>query len=288
MTSCDIRLSHTDLVCRHVTNLGCVRMSPHDGTQTLLVRHSSIVIGWFSAVIKAWIKSGGERGLERAVLILRALALNGDKSRTQYIAQKKDTTAARNTVDERKEVPTVFERISRWGASLLVREKQIKKEGTVLEKTCLKRNMHEEDPNGAKNVFFEGRDTPFGHQNHNQSPTNAATVGMASRLNYLYSAIGGELGQYPKKSIIQPKASGVAIGMSSRMALMCSALQGSYVDSLGPDNSKSSAETRFCKTRNDENKNDRDEKSELIVPLPYIEPSVIPNLNTFKLTINGE
>ncbi|KAL7542120.1 hypothetical protein ACHAXR_011822 [Thalassiosira sp. AJA248-18] len=72
----------------------------------------------YNAVIKGWVKSGSERGLQRAVMILRALALNGHNKMNKR-NKEMDGAPTNSGVNTKEEVPTVFQRIARWGSSLL-------------------------------------------------------------------------------------------------------------------------------------------------------------------------
>ena len=87
----------------------------------------------FSAVIKAWIKCGTERGLHRSVLLLRSLALN-------EINNGKEETANvnNNEVFQHESSTTLFERIARWGASLLSNDDDTEDTTTTTTEKCQK------------------------------------------------------------------------------------------------------------------------------------------------------
>lgn len=190
----------------------------------------------FSAVIKAWIKCGTERGLHRSVLLLRSLALNGINS--------KETTNVNND--------GVFERIARWGASLLSNDDSSS-------------GVHAEENRTENNVK---RRTKSKTIDRNVNAPQFAGVGMANRLNYLAQ-------ETPATKTAQCNTDQISVGMHSRMLMMSSAFQ------LNNFVAKSSGSLDAEAT---------DEKRGLdpIGPLPFIESNVLPDMNTFRLVINGK
>ena len=154
-------------------------------------------------MIKAWIKTDSERGLQRAVMLLRSLALNG---RHQMKMKNDDVTTnepeKRDVNDE--EVPTVFKRIARWGASLLGNDKANDREENDVgsnDKRHQNKSSHLAQSSYGSKQGNVSRQIPS-KGNMNMSPSNRANrsnsqrqqqqiltgVGMTSRLNYLYSA----------------------------------------------------------------------------------------------------
>ena len=156
-------------------------------------------------MIKAWIKTDSERGLQRAVMLLRSLALNG-----RHQMKMKNDNVTSNEPEKRdvnEEVPTVFKRIARWGASLLGNDKANDREendvGSNDERHQNKSSYLAQSSYGSKqgNAGRVSLQIPS-KGNMNVSPSNRANrsnsqrqqqqvltgVGMTSRLNYLYSA----------------------------------------------------------------------------------------------------
>ena len=185
--------------------------------------------------MKAWIKCGTERGLHRSVLMLQSLALNGTNIRSDD-----------ENVDKNEASTTLFERISRWGASLLSNDGDSRRT----------------NDNRIKAVT---RNKSKISEQHTNAPQFAG-VGIASRLNYL------EQENRVKKSN-QSHTSQFSVGMHSRMALMSSAFQPNDMNAESPS-----------KPENIEEK----QRIDTIGPLPHIEPDVLPDINTFRLLINGE
>jgi len=125
-------------------------------------------------VIKAWIKSDRERGLQRAVMILHALALNGHNRMDPKNEENKKPMAKTESGDNLNddEVPSVFGRIARWGASLLG------KGNTRI--------------NAEKKSAFalKSRSNPQSDQRSrevNDQSQHFPATGIASRLNYIHS-----------------------------------------------------------------------------------------------------
>lgn len=190
----------------------------------------------FAAVIKAWVKCGTERGLHRSVLLLRSLALNG-------INSKENANVNNNE--------GVFERIARWGASLLSSDDSSGRhtEETRTENNMTRRNKSSTNERNANAPQFVG-------------------VGIANRLNYLAQETPA------KKKTIQSNTDQISVGMHSRMLLMSSAFQ--------------SNDAALSSRSLDADVNDEKKGLDLIGPLPYIESNILPDINTFRLLINGE
>ena len=182
--------------------------------------------------MKAWIKCGTERGLHRSVLMLQALALNGTNIKGDD-----------ENVDKNEASTTLFERISRWGASLLSNDGDSRQ------------------PNDNRMLRNKSKIS----EQHANAPQFAG-VGIANRLNYL-----AQENRVKKSS--QSHTYQFSVGMHSRMALMSSAFQPNDMNYVNP-----------CKAENAEEK----QRIDTIGPLPHIEPDVLPDINTFRLLINGE
>lgn len=186
-------------------------------------------------MITAWINCGTERGLHRSVLMLQSLALNGT-----------NIEGDDENVDKNDASTTLFERISRWGASLLSNDGDSRRT----------------NDNRIKAVSRNKSKTREQHANAPQF----AGVGIANRLNYLAQ-------ENRAKKSSQSHTYQFSVGMHSRMALMSSVFQPNDINS----ESQSQAENAEEKQRIDS-----------IGPLPHIEPDVLPDINTFRLLINGE
>ena len=185
--------------------------------------------------MKAWIKCGTERGLHRSVLILQSLALNGTN-------MKGDD----ENVDKNEASTTLFERISRWGASLLSNDSDSRRTNDNRIKSA-SRNKSKISEQHANAPQFAG-------------------VGIANRLNYLAQ-------ENRAKKSSQSHTYQFSVGMHSRMALMSSAFQPNDINAESPTKPESAEEKQRIDT---------------IGPLPHIEPDVLPDINTFRLLINGE
>ena len=194
------------------------------------------------AVIKAWIKSGTERGLHRAVLLLQSLALNGINSNETANMNGEGFKAESSST-------TLFDRIARWGTSLLSNNDSS--------------GRHAGDT-GTKNVT---RNKSRTHDRSGNDPNFGGGVGIANRLNYLAQDI-------PAKKSIQTNADQISVGMHSRMLLMSSAFQSSDMQSSS--------------NLLDAEATDKKRGLDPIGPLPHIEPDILPDITTFRLLINGE
>lgn len=107
------------------------------------------------------------------------------------------------------------------------------------------------------------------HVTMNKSKTDTpqlAGVGIANRLHYLAQE------QVAKKTSYT-NSDQISVGMHSRMSLMSSAFQ--------------SYDAHSAKSRRDELTGDKG-GVDPIGPLPHIEPDILPDINTFRLLINGE
>ena len=198
----------------------------------------------FSAVIKAWIKCGTERGLHRSVLLLRSLALNGINNGKEETANVNN-----NEVVQHESSTTLFERIARWGASLLSNDDDT--EDTTRTKTVTRKNIHTSKTNerNANDPQFVG-------------------VGIANRLSYLAQE------NPANKLTIQSNPDQIyAVGMNSRMLLMSSMFQSNDAQSSSSP---------------DEKLTDKKRRIDPIGPLPFIESDIMPDINSFRLLINGE
>ena len=196
------------------------------------------------AVIKAWINSGTERGLHRAVLLLQSLALNGIDS---------NEAASMNGDDDNPEssTTTLFDRIARWGTSLLSNNGNSGNHAGETRTENVTRNKSNRSDNRSGNDYNN-----FG-----------GGVGIANRLNYLSQ-------DSPAKKSIKTNTDQISVGMHSRMLLMSSAFQSSdaQTSSNSPD-AEATGEKRGL---------------DPIGPLPHIESDVLPDIATFRLLINGE
>ena len=235
-------------------------------------------------MIKAWIKTDSERGLQRAVMILRALALNGHLDRRGQHDEAHDSHVhtkceAVNNVSNLTEVPSVFERIARWGASLLGKDSA--SENTRNEGHRSGSPHHAETTTSRNNLQSgQARSRPASphnrHNSQNQPPQQFLTgVGMASRLNYIHSVTTEPKGgnRVSKKSKSQPKRSSspVSIGMSGRMAVMNSIVQST---DKGHDNRATSSSNPPI-------------QDEPIGQMPNIEANAIPDIVSFQLVIKA-
>jgi hypothetical protein len=223
-----------------------------------------------AAVIKAWIKSDSERGLSRAVGYLRSLAMNG-----QNLIDTQDEEGSRVQTNDRAEAnekaPTVFERIASWGASLLSKaESGDGGAGNDTHRTSPRANEK-----NAQHANNDGRGASLpGRRNYGQNQPHQEVfvgVGMASRLNYLYNP--GETKKLTTRDRSK-KMKPVSVGMSSRMALVDTAVHGD----VQVKTQKSFASSRG---RNED-------ENVPIGPLPNIEIKVTPDLKTFQIVASGK
>ena len=150
-------------------------------------------------MIKAWIKSGTERGLHRSVLLLRSLALNGinGNESANNVTVEGDKPESSST--------TLFDRIARWGTSLLSNNDN---SGRQTKETR------------TENVRTNKSNT----QVQSQDDSQFGGVGIANRLNYIDQETSA-------KRSAQPSTNQFSIGMHSRMLLMSSAFQTSDTQS---------------------------------------------------------
>lgn len=209
------------------------------------------------AVIKSWIKSGSDRGLERAKEILRALANNVVNSKQ---ARKKKST---------------IEKISDWGSSLF---------GDV------------DTMEQQTRLFKDGNSKSIASQqlsNCNQSQNDLPTNGMASRLNRLHTPAQVRENQTTlqkeREESSQHVMNRIAIGFGSRMALMNAATlerRNSNINAhtIGSQNEHQKLSHGVRRGRQDV---PNDATLQPFGPLLFIEPRVLPNAMTFKLVIDG-
>lgn len=135
-------------------------------------------------MIKAWIKSGTERGLHRSVLMLQSLALNGiNGNENANVTVEGDKPESSST--------TLFDRIARWGTSLL---------------------------SNNDNSGRQTKESRTENVSRNKSNTEVQRVGIANRLNYIAQ-------ETPATKSAQSSTDQFSIGMHSRMLLMSSAFQ---------------------------------------------------------------
>ncbi len=204
-------------------------------------------------MIKSWIKSGSERGLERAQEILQALAQN--------VVNPKQARKKRSTI----------ERISDWGSSLL---SQI--DGTVEQ----------------KRMFEDGIDStaisrsPYS-SNCNQ-PQNMTAIGMASHLNP-QGRENQTMLEKERKISSQPVMNRLTIGFGSRMALMNAATRDRRNSNSNTHTDCSQKDQQISSNRARRGREDipNDTTPQPIGPLLFIEPRALPNVMTFKLVIDG-
>ena len=137
-------------------------------------------------MIKAWIKCGTDRGLQRAVLLLRALALN-------RINSNEENTNFNDKDTEDGSSATIFDRIARWGTSLLSTDGSI----------------------GRQNVEFRpGNEAKTPNANYPQ----IVGIGIANRLNYLAQ-------MKPTKMTAPSNNEQIPVGLHSRMSMISSSFQ---------------------------------------------------------------
>lgn len=126
-----------------------------------------------AAVMKAWIKCGTERGLQRAVLLLRALAMNGTNS-----------NHAGNVINEGVDTgtsATLFDRIARWGTSLLSNNGR---SGQQAESKSTDHNPQVAGVGIANRLNYLAQENPL----KKTTPPNQISVGMHSRMLLMSSA----------------------------------------------------------------------------------------------------
>jgi len=250
----------------------------------------------YNAVINAWAKSDSERGLQRAVAMLHSLALNGH-NRIDQQDKKNGHVSTKSGANTNGEVPTVFERIARWGASLLGKgnEESDGAERHLNQSTpATKSRSNTQVGQAVRQRSSEGRgpsSSPTRNNSRNQSQQISPSVGMGSRLSYLYAATSREsskgstrvhrTGSHPSKQKSQPRPSPnqVSIGMAGRMAYMNSAVQDNRRKE-GPASSVSPQQ------RNEDEKVHHG-NPEPIGPMPHIDNNVTPDLRTFQLVIKA-
>ncbi len=194
-------------------------------------------------MIKAWIKSGTERGLHRSVLMLRSLALNGINGN-----ESADVAVEGDKSESESSSTTLFDRIARWGTSLLSNNDNNGRQTKETRTENASRNKSNPQEQSGNDSHFGG-------------------VGIANRLNYIAQ-------ETPAKTPNQPSNDQFSIGMHSRMLLMSSAFQTSDAQSSN-------------KSTEDEVVNEK-RRMDPIGPLPHIESDILPDLSSFRLLINGE
>lgn len=214
-----------------------------------------------AAVIKAWIKTDSERGLSRAVSYIRSLALNGHNP-TDSQDMEGSQVPTKSIAETNEKAPTVFERITSWGASLLSKSDPgdsgaNNKRHRGSPGANVRSKMQSEKYAKQANVDSRGASSSGGrHYDQNQPHQVFAGVGMTSRLIYLHSASNGA-----KINTTHVQRRDTAIQGDA---------QGKYLDS-------------FASSR-ERNENE----SEPIGPLPNIELEVAPDLKTFQLVASGK
>ena len=192
-------------------------------------------------MIKAWIKSGTERGLHRSVLLLRSLALNGiNGNESANVTVEGDKPESSST--------TLFDRIARWGTSLLSNNDNSGRHTKDTRTENVKRNKTNTQEQRGNESHFGG-------------------IGIANRLNYLAQ-------ETPAKKSAQSSTDQFSVGMHSRMLLMSSAFQ-----TGGAQSSNNSTEDEAV---------DEKRGMDPIGPLPHIDSDILPDITTFRLLINGE
>lgn len=204
------------------------------------------------AVIKSWIKTDSERGLQRAVLIANALARNGHDRICKDDNQEPShvTTHQHNGADR----STVFGRIASWGTSLLSTSGDSSDRRYIAFNERSRSKPDHSMQDSRSNIQSESVINQSSHEarirNWNQTSQVFQSVGMASRLSYLYSA-GVE-----------------ASGNATRAHQI--------VSHEIKQTSKESIDI------------DAEDVPEPIGPLPYIEGNVAPDIKTFLLVAQGK
>lgn len=204
-------------------------------------------------------------------MILHTLALNGYNRSNQDVDDTENATNVKNDDSATNEVPSVFGRIVRWGASLLASKKTGRSES------------HQSRPPSAEKPRHNAR---AGGQHSHQIP---AQMGTASWLNHMQPEEVRELNKAShahQNRQPQQQMSQVSFGMGGRMALMHSVMQGSGQRRSGNDQKKNSRSEDAARG-SEEAENTQDNRPEAIGPLPFVEPNVAPDLKTFAIVVNG-
>eukprot|EP00804_Cyclotella_cryptica_P008298 CCRYP_016502-RB/>CCRYP_016502-RB protein AED:0.04 eAED:0.04 QI:151/1/1/1/1/1/2/1382/756 len=123
----------------------------------------------YNSVIKAWINTSSDRGLHRAILILRALTLNRDVVDSESYRGGERTAL-------KEELPTVLDRISQWTSRLLDKRTPIRAVGGELEIDYLS---------------FEAESTTA-HRDHGLH-TNQMPLGISGRMALMNPAFQGSI-----------------------------------------------------------------------------------------------
>jgi hypothetical protein len=228
-----------------------------------------------AAVIKAWIKTDSERGLLRAVGYIRSLAMNGHNLMDNQ-DEEGSRLSTKNRAETNEKPPTVFERISSWGALLL---SKVETGGSDTGNDTPRKSPGANFRSYVKSGKNAQQASLPGGKNYGQNQPHQevfAGVGMGSRLNYL-NYTSGETKKHTKKKTMkspQSEISQVSVGMSSRMTLVDSAVHGD----VQVNTHKSFASSQ--------GKNE--DENVPIGPLPNMEVKVTPDLKTFKLVASGK
>eukprot|EP00578_Thalassiosira_sp_NH16_P012462 CAMPEP_0181126732 /NCGR_PEP_ID=MMETSP1071-20121207/27799_1 /TAXON_ID=35127 /ORGANISM="Thalassiosira sp., Strain NH16" /LENGTH=1025 /DNA_ID=CAMNT_0023212379 /DNA_START=2120 /DNA_END=5195 /DNA_ORIENTATION=- len=248
----------------------------------------------YNAVIKAWIKTDSERGVQRAVMILRSLALNGHNIMDHVKETSHESTKVGGNAKDVE--PTVFGRISHWAASLLGkgnesdREENTENDRHLNETTAAAKPGNDNEQVGQPTSNGKESSSYTAKEREDQPHHFSTNIGMAGRLNYLHNATRElkkhntrlrQTGSYDIKQKSQPGRNlpEVSVGMSSRMALMTSTVQGT-----GQQIDHASSVSSLNR---EENENDRHECPEPIGPMPNIERTVAPDIKSFLLVVNA-
>ncbi|KAL3821759.1 hypothetical protein ACHAXA_000258 [Cyclostephanos tholiformis] len=219
------------------------------------------------AVIKAWINADSERGLSRAVSYIQSLALNGH-SLMDCQDEEESCVPTKNRAETNENAPTVFERMTSWGASLLSKvdpggsgagnERQQKSVGA-----SFRSNVQSEKNATQINNDGRGMSSCRGKTYSQNQPRQVfAGVGMSRRLNYLNIFASESSQQFNTRDGNKLKPP------PENIVLMNSAVQGNH---------------KSLASSNDMNK----DEYVPIGPLPNIEANVTPDLKTFQLVISA-
>ncbi|KAL7545480.1 hypothetical protein ACHAWF_008831 [Thalassiosira exigua] len=233
-----------------MTNVMTVRVTPN--------------VWSYNSVMKAWIKSGSDRGLRRAVLILRCLALNR-QNEARSRGEDTEHTAASQDGEERTDsaTPTVMGRITQWGASLMGRGDA----GSPDERIVGRGDQNPPSvigPRGPasserliepKKIVNKGHKPPVELWEESDADTRPQRAGP----------LGANRESPSEGRLVMP----------GRMALLSSVLQGN------------AAKGKVAASKSEQIKNAQLESLESIRPLPNVEPRVTPDPKSFIIVINA-
>ncbi len=225
-------------------------------------------------MIKSWIKTDSERGLQRALLIANELALHGHNRIHNEHDKEPSQVSIRNGDDTGEIGPTVFERIARWGASLLRSGNSSDGDEIASHERSRSKSIPVQTPRTQIQSDSAASQSTYAASNRgsNRIPQIYYGVGMANRLSYLYSA-GDERNRNRNSDA------------RARQTFPHENKQESKTLRNSPVKDHTPFDYPQKQNKFDEEQHDTPEP---IGPLPYMETNVAPDLKTFLLVVQGK